>query len=97
MDLNDGALRNYCLFLYLSLVVEIEIELKQTKLLFTLANTFVKYQYMPLKMINWVAKNRDKKCKITVYLRKLKKFTREILSECKHELSDLPSLVSNSE
>lgn len=61
LDPNDGALSNYCLFLYLSLVVKIEIELKQNKLLFTLANTFVKYQYKPLKMINWVVKNRDEK------------------------------------
>lgn len=61
MDLNYGALSNDCLFSYLLLSVEIEIELKQNKLLFTLANTFVKYQYKPLKMINWVIKNRDEK------------------------------------
>lgn len=71
-DLNDGALSSYCLFLYLSLLVEIEIELKQNSVLFTLANTFVKYQYKPLKMINWVIKIEMKKCKITVYLGELK-------------------------
>lgn len=77
--------------------MEIEIQLKKNNLLFTLPNTFVKYQYKALEMIDRVIKNRDEKCKITVYLRELKKFAREILSECKHELSDLPSRVSNSE